>query len=136
MNRYLAALCLACLACVNTAQADPSDPFVARGPEFRFDATTSSGTPVQITASSATVVCKQYRVATFGTAGEKVTMAFGSSSAMVATITAPTTSVSQYTKTIPAGALEVLSDSNSQAFFNAISSTGTIQVFITCGNGV
>lgn len=118
------------------ASADPNDPFVARGPEYRFDATTSSGTPVKIAGSSSTVVCKQYRIATVGTAGEKVTIALGADSGSVTTVTAPTTSVAQYTKTIPAGAIEILSDSNSQAYLNAISSAGTIQVFITCGNGL
>lgn len=126
-----------CLFLLSTAaSADPNDPFVARGPEYRFDATTSSGTPVKIAGSSSGVICKQYRIATVGTAGEKVTLAFGAASADVTVVTAPTTSVAQFTKTVPAGSIEILSDSNSQAYFNAISSAGTIQVYVTCGNGV
>lgn len=111
-----------------------SSAFYQRTKEFKISCTTSSGTPKQIAGYTSTT-SQRYRIATFGTAGTKVSLAFGAASSDVSTVVAPTTSVSQLTYTIGAGGVEVLSE-RPQAYVNCITDSGTIDVYIRGGDGL
>lgn len=102
--------------------------------EYAFSATGSSGTPIQIAGGFQS--CTQYRIVSVGTTGTTVTVSFGNSSTAVATVAQPIPGTPQQTVTYLAGTDEILTGNFSQAWVNAITSTGTITLYITCGIGV
>lgn len=132
MTKYMLMLCLVSGA---VSAQEQTVPFYPTSQEYAFSATGSSGTAVRIAAPSSGVYCPQYRIATVGTAGTTVTVAFGTTSASVTPVVIPVPGTPQMTRTILAGAIEILS-APSQAWFNAITSTGTITIYITCGSGL
>lgn len=112
-------------------------PFQRFSKEYRFDATTSSGTPVRITATNAAFTFTNYRIfVTCSSATAVVTLALGEASSDVTTVTAPVAGVPQPTTTYPCGVPIEILGAPSQAYVNAIVSTGTAALYIQGGGGI